>query len=129
MRTSLVVWAVCSVVGGAIVALPDASPRLFSFSQAHGPSAVEGIGILVLIAGWSAPLVAGWQRRDRIAEHAGTPALGVALVALGFGAGLLVASVGSGYAYWWAIGAATLVAGQLLVARLTGKERAPVRPR
>ena len=125
MRDKVLLWAVCSVIGGAIVALPDSGPRLFTLSRAHGPSAVDSIGVLVLLAGWSVPVLAVWQRRERVAHYIGTPVGGLALFALGCGAGLLVASVGSDYVYWWVIGVVLLVAGQLLVASMasTGDTR------
>ena len=128
MRGSLVIWLACSVAGGAIVALPDTGPRLVSFSQAHGPSALDGLGILVLLAGWLAPAVAVWRRRGRLAGQAGTPAFGLVLFALGLGAGLTVASVGADYPHWWVVGAALLVVAQLVAARLASRGRIPAVP-
>lgn len=49
-RTAL--WVAGSVVGGAIVALPDSGRRLFSLSDTHGPSMLDLLGIVVLVATW-----------------------------------------------------------------------------
>ena len=118
MRFSLLVWAILWAIGTAVVALPDSDNRLFSLSRAHGPSPVDALGAIVMIAGWLVFLAALWRRRARIAGRAGTPAGGAATFTLGLGAGLLVASVAGDYAHWWAVGAALLVAGQLLLASL-----------
>ena len=120
MRFSVLVWAGLSAIGAAVVALPDGDNRLFSLSRAHGPSPVDALGALVLIAGWLVFAAALWRRRARIARRSGTPSAGVTVFALGLGAGLLVASVAGDFAYWWAVGAALLVAGQLLAAYLAG---------
>ena len=118
MRLSLFVWAICSALGAAVVALPDSGHRLFSLSRAHGPSPVDALGAIVLVAGWLVFVAALWRRRARVARRAGAAPLEAAIFAPGLGAGLLVASVGSDYAYWWVLGAALLLAGQLLVAYL-----------
>jgi small-conductance mechanosensitive channel len=115
MRFSLLVGAILWTIGVAVVALPDSDNRLFSLSQAHGPSPVDALGALVMIAGWLVFVAALWRRRDRIVRQSGTPAGGAIAFALGLGAGLLVASAVGDFAYWWAVGAALLVAGQLLL--------------
>ncbi len=118
MRFSLLVWAILSAIGAAVVALPDGDNRLFSLSRAHGPSPVDALGALVLVAGWLVFVAALWRRRARITRQAGAPPATTTVFALGLGAGLLVASAAGDFAYWWAIGAALLVAGQLLAAYL-----------
>ena len=118
MRFSVLVWAVLSAIGAAVVALPDGDNRLFSLSRAHGPSPVDALGALVLIAGWLVFAAALWRRRARITRQSRTPSAGATVFALGLGAGLLVASATGDFAYWWAVGAALLVAGQLLAAYL-----------
>ena len=118
MRFSVLVWAVLSAIGAAVVALPDGDNRLFSLSRAHGPSPVDALGALVLIAGWLVFAAALWRRRARLAHRAGTPFPGATVFVLGLGAGLLVASAAGDFAYWWVVGATLLVAGQLLAAYL-----------
>ncbi len=125
MRWALLTWAACSALGAAVVALPDSGPRLFSFSRAHGPSAVDAVGAAVMLAGWAVFVGALWRRRGFV-RRAATGPLVLAGFALGLGAGLVVASAGADYAYWWAIGAGILVAAQVLLACLA---RAPKWPR
>lgn len=125
VRFSLFVWAILWAIGVMVVALPDGDDRLFSLSRAHGPSPVDALGSLVMIAGWLVFVAALWRRRVRIAGQSGSHPHGAAVFALGLGAGLLVASVAGDFAYWWTIGAALLVAGQLLLAYLAaGRGRA-----
>jgi len=102
----------CSVIGAAVVAVPDSGPRLFSISSAHGPSAVDLVGILVMLAGWSVFLWALWGARH-LARRTGSRPL-ISCVA-GIGLGLLVASV-TDYPQWWVIGALLLVVAQLAFA-------------
>jgi hypothetical protein len=45
-----VAWALANAVGVVIVALPDTGPRIVSFSEAHGPSLLDGIGSILVIA-------------------------------------------------------------------------------
>jgi hypothetical protein len=47
MRSALLPWLGCPAVG----------PRLVSFSEAHGPSALHGVGIAAILLGWAAFLV------------------------------------------------------------------------
>ena len=116
MRAALVVWAACSAVGVAIVALPDDGPRIVSFSEAHGPSALDALGIGFLLVGWAAFVAALWRRRERVAARAGTGwALGGPF-ALGLGAGLVIASAASDYPHWWVVGASVLLVVQVLAA-------------
>ncbi len=114
MRRALIFWAVCSAIGAAIIALPDDGPRLISFSEAHGPSALDAFGICFLLVGWAAFLAAIWRRRGRVAARAPLRWVGGCAFALGLGTGLVIASAASDYAHWWAIGAGVLVAVQVL---------------
>ena len=95
-----------------MIAVPDSSPRLFSISEGHGPSTLETIGIAVLLAGWSLAFSEAWARRRRLATALPPAYRYVAAGLLGLGVGLLVASVFSGYEWWWAVGTAVLVAVQ-----------------
>jgi hypothetical protein len=35
-----------------VLALPDTGPRVLSLSETHGPSLVDSVGILIVVAGW-----------------------------------------------------------------------------
>lgn len=114
MRRALIFWGLCSAVGMAIIALPDDGPRLISFSEAHGPSALDGFGICFLLVGWAAFLAAIWRRRGRVAVRAPLGWVGGCAFALGLGTGLVIASAASDYPHWWVIGAGVLAAVQVL---------------
>jgi hypothetical protein len=96
--------------GVGIVALPDSGPRLFSLSVEHGPSLVDTPGIVLVVAGWLA-LLASAPRAEALQwlrEHRGCVGF-----AAGGGTGLLVASVVSGFGWWWLVGAALLAGVQV----------------
>jgi hypothetical protein len=112
VRRAVLVWLVCSVLGGVLIALPDSDQRVFSLSAAHGPSMADLVGVLVMLAGWTLFLRALWVAR-RHAVHTRAPA-GVPFIA-GVGLGLLVASV-TDYPNWWLLGALLLTAAQLAFA-------------
>lgn len=114
-------WITLSVVGGVVIALPDADERVVSFSEAHGPSLFDLAGVFLALAGWAVFLHALWRRRDRLAMARGTVVSDILLFALGLGAGLVIASVVSGFAWWWAIGVGLLVAAQRVCAALIGR--------
>ena len=106
-------WALCSLVGVTLIALPDRGRRLFSFSPAHGPSLVDGIGVIILVAGWVVPLVAIWKARALLGARASRRGARLALFLAGAGVGLLTASVFGQFEGWWAIGAVTIALVQV----------------
>ena len=113
MRTRLLVALALIAVGAAVVALPDSGRRLISLSEAHGPSALDALGIAILLAGWLVAARELWARRHAVLRRAGRRGTAVASFATGLGSGLLVASVFGDFAWWWAIGAALLAAVQV----------------
>ncbi len=118
MRWALFIWLTLSAAGAAIIALPDAGPRLVSLSESHGPSARDAAGVLIVILGWCVYLVALWRQRQKLASRMRSRYQVGGAFALGLGAGLVTASVASDYAYWWVVGVADLLAVQLLLAYL-----------
>src|SRR3712207_1262984 len=62
------------MVGVAIVALPDAGDRMFSLSRTHGPSPVDLLGVLVLVAAWIPVPALLWLRRRALHGRAATVA-------------------------------------------------------
>lgn len=118
-------WAGCSLVGGVLVALPDADHRLVSFSRDHGPSALDALGVVILIAGWGVLGHALWAHRADLATLGRTspPTLLAGAFAAGLGAGLVVASVLADFAHWWALGAVILGGAQVgaVLALRTGR--------
>ena len=73
VRIRAVVFALLACPGLVLVALPDDGPRLFSLSDAHGPSALDSAGLVLVIAAWLVLLTPAWRRRHLIIRHAGHP--------------------------------------------------------
>jgi hypothetical protein len=103
----LAVWAAVSLIGVAIIALPDDGGRLVSFSAGHGPSLLDAAGILVLLGGWVAFVVPLWNRRSAI-THRGALAL-LAVVE----ATVVAWSVVTDSGMWWMAGVVLLVVAQV----------------
>ena len=114
VRRRLIVWLVGSVVGVAIVALPDSDDRLFSLSRTHGPSPVDVLGMLVLLAAWIPIPAALWRRRQAI--HGGA-AVAITVLAVAGVVGLTVA-VGFDLGPLYLVPVLVLVVAQLLALRV-----------
>lgn len=114
MRRALFTWAACSVVGVALLALPDQGPRLVTFSEAHGLTVLDTAGVAMLLVGWIAMLRQASAGRRAAVAAAATPRSDRAAFVAGLGLGLVIASVFADFAGWWAVGAALLVAVQVV---------------
>jgi hypothetical protein len=108
----VLVWLVCSVLGAVVIALPDSDQRVFSLSAAHGPSPVDLLGVLLMLAGWTLFLRALWLARRQVGR---ARAAATIPFLTGVGLGLLVASI-TDYPHWWIFGAILLTAAQLAFA-------------
>lgn len=107
IRAGLLLWAGASVVGVLIVALPDRS-RLFSISARHGPSALDTVGVGVLLLAWITFLIPLWRSRAAIGQRRLLAALAVGA------AGLTFWSVTTDRGNWWMVGSAVLVLVQVV---------------
>ncbi|MGH2686959.1 MAG: hypothetical protein ACRDJP_15965 [Actinomycetota bacterium] len=116
MRIVWLTWGLCSLMGGVIIALPDRGPRLFSLSRTHGPSAVDGLGIALLLAGWLTLMLAVWRRRARLAAVAPRSARIAGVAAMVAGAVVLVATIRADAGAWWTVGVAMLAIPQIAAA-------------
>lgn len=101
-------WLAGSASGGAIIALPDAGPRLVSLSATHGPSLVDGLGIVV-VGSWLplAVLLPRLWRSSGRATRISTAVLGVV------GAAALVVTIRGDLGWSWLLAVVALVATQV----------------
>lgn len=107
-------WFAGSASGGAIIALPDAGPRLASLSADHGPSLVDGLGIVVVVGCWL-PVGVLLPRRWRSSG----PVTRISTAVLGVvGAAALVVTIRGDLGSSWLLAVVALLAAQvwLLVA-------------
>ncbi|MEV1331916.1 hypothetical protein AB0J20_20340 [Micromonospora costi] len=120
-RAQVAITAVLIVAGVLILFVPagDEGPVLVRVSEGHGLSAVDGVGAALLAIGgtWLEVLVV------RRLPHLALPPralFGLGLLA-GLGVGLLIASVFSGFFWWWAVGATALGVAILVLVPLTAR--------
>jgi hypothetical protein len=105
-----------SAAGLGLIVLPDSGPRLFSLSEGHGPSLIDGVGVLLLLAGWATLDIATFRRRGQLVSRPSVLTF-TAIAALG-AAGVIAWSVLGDHGAWWIVGAGVLVAIQLTAAAL-----------
>lgn len=105
-------WAALSLLGGALVALPDSGERVFSVSATHGPAWLDLAGICLLLLGLAAFVGGAWRGRHHVSRAMAWGA-GTA-----FAAGNLLSawSVGTDAASWWIAGVGLAAAAQLALA-------------
>jgi len=113
VRLRTATWIVGSAVGGAVLALPDEGPRLFSFSRTHGPSAVDLFGMLVLIAAWVPVALLLWSERASLRGGWSRGAAALAVV----GTTLLVVTISRDLGGSWIGAVVVLVAVPLMALR------------
>jgi hypothetical protein len=108
-RRAALCWVSGSAVGAAIVALPDADHRVLMLSETHGPSALDLVGVAVLLAGWLPVPLALWRNRRvvPVGVWAAAAVLGVV------GAIALVVTIRLDLGWWWLAAVTILVAAQV----------------
>jgi hypothetical protein len=109
------VWGIANLVGGALLAVPDAGPRLFSISRTHGPSAVDAVGAAVLLAGWVTLDAAVLKRFDVLRRASKVVLIGAAATVI-TGLAILVPTIAFDLGWWWIVGVALLAGVQLVAA-------------
>jgi O-antigen/teichoic acid export membrane protein len=109
-----------AVLGVAVIALPDTGPRLVTFSETHGPSALDAVGVVLLLAAWAPVPVVLLRRRRRIRPAVWAAAAVVAVLA----AAALVVAISRDLAWWWLPGIA-LVLVQAVLLRSALEEPGP----
>ncbi|SCF12736.1 hypothetical protein GA0070607_5865 [Micromonospora coriariae] len=125
-RTQVAVTALLVVAGVLILFVPagDEGRVLVPISEGHGLSAVDAVGAALLAVGgtWLEVLVV---RRLPYLALPPRALFGLGLLA-GLGVGLLIASVFSGFFWWWAVGATTLGVAVLVLVTLTARRGDPL---
>ena len=104
-------WLVGSAVGGLVVALPDSGERVFSFSETHGPSPIDLVGMAVLVGSWL-PVAVLLPSLWRTARRGVAWAAGVLAV---LGVAALIVTIGADVGWWWLAAVAMLVVAQLVL--------------
>ncbi|MEU5940398.1 hypothetical protein ABZ807_14655 [Micromonospora sp. NPDC047548] len=123
VRQRLAAALVLTGAGVLVLALPDGveGPRLVTFGPGHGPSRLDLIGIALLAPGASWLLVTLVRALPSL-EYTPRVLLGLG-GAGGLGLGLLLASSFAGFAGWWAVGALTLSAVELILVAMVWRGR------
>ncbi|MET7671665.1 hypothetical protein [Micromonospora luteifusca] len=110
------------IVAGVLVLFVPAGGEgrvLLPISEGHGLSAVDVVGAALLAVGatWLEVLVV------RRLPHLALPPRALFALGLlaGLGVGLLIASVFSGFFWWWAVGAAAIGVAVLVLVPLTAR--------
>lgn len=106
-------WAIaCLALSFVLFALPTEieGPVLVRISPEHAIAVLDLLAIVPLVGGASLLYAGLWRRRARLIDLARrSPGRAAGLLSGGgFGLGLLLASVYSGFVWWWAIGAVLL---------------------
>ena len=108
-RVSL--WIAGSLIGAAVVALPDSGERVFSLSKTHGPSPVDLLGVTILAGSWlpvALILPSLWRTAGRMPAR-----LSAAIAAVG--AAGLAFTIATDMGGVWLVFAAMLVAAQVIL--------------
>jgi hypothetical protein len=103
-------WVAGSAAGVAVLALPDAGPRVVSFSETHGPSAVDLAGMALLIGAWIPVAALIWSERASLHGRLGRRAALVGAV----GAAALVLTIGHDLGASWVAAVILLLAAQAM---------------
>jgi hypothetical protein len=106
-----VIWLLGSSVGVGLVAAPDSDERLFSISRTHGPSLVDAIGSVILVAAWVVLLAGIWKGRHRLPRN--RLLWGSVLLVAAMAGALLVWSITGDRGRWWMFGGSVLLSLQL----------------
>ncbi|WP_406072289.1 hypothetical protein [Micromonospora sp. NBC_01638] len=120
-RRQVTITALLIAAGVLVLFVPasDEGRVLVPLSEGHGLSAVDAVGAALLALGgtWLEVLVV------RRLPHLALPPRALFALGLlaGLGIGLLIASVFSGFFWWWAVGATALGVAVLVLVPLTAR--------
>jgi hypothetical protein len=108
-----------AAAGLAVIALPDSGARLVTFSDTHGPSAQDAVGLVLLLAAWLPVPVLLIRRRRSIPPRIWAGAGVTAAVAVA----ALATAIRSDLEWWWAPVAVLLVVQAVLVGVAVARAR------
>jgi hypothetical protein len=108
LRWRLAIWMVASAIGVTVLALPDTGPRIVSFSEEHGPTALDAVGIVIVVGAWLPIAWLLWTQRSWFATAAGRACGALAVVGVVLLAVTIAFDLGTG----WVAAVVLLVAAQ-----------------
>jgi hypothetical protein len=103
------------LIGLVIVILPDNNERLFSFSNDHGPSRMDLIGLTILFCPYLYIVILAWKKRQNLKPYQNTTAFKFGSIMFALGLALVIVSVVNDYGSWWLLGAAIMFVCQVIV--------------
>lgn len=103
------------LTGFLVVALPDNDVRLFSLSEAHGPSWQDAVGLLLIFSAELVLFGKVWQQRSRVVHTLGVTKLVAGTFLFSLGLALVIASVINNAGSWWVLGIVLMVLVQVWV--------------
>lgn len=121
VKRTLAVWAATTTAGGVVLAVPDTGPRVLSLSETHGPSLVDSVGILILVAGWLPVPVLLYRSRGLVPSQVWVAAGCTALV----GTLALAVTIRRDLGWWWVPSAAALATAQAMPLVALARPRPP----
>ncbi|HEX2178519.1 MAG TPA: hypothetical protein VHL54_03225 [Actinomycetota bacterium] len=113
-----------NLAGIALIAVPDADNRLFSFSETHGPAPSDLAGSLLLVLGWAILDTWTWKHRRSFSSHGLRRRLSYLLVPALAGIAIVAWSIGNDEGWWWLLGAAVTGGVQVAAAVMVTGARA-----
>jgi hypothetical protein len=111
-KRRICLWVAGSALGVAVLVLPDTGPRVFSFSESHGPSAVDAVGMSILVAAWLPIAALIWTGRSRLGDRGRLLGVVTAL-----GVAVLLGAIGWDLGKAWGAPVAVLVGAQVIALR------------
>ena len=121
----LLLWAVLTLAGSVLIALPDTGPALVTMSGEHAPGLVDSAGALLVLAGFGVLLSVIVRRRQTVISYLSMRPGRLAAVTFlgGTGLGLTLAGVFTDFWWWWLIGALLMQACWLALWALASQGR------
>lgn len=72
MKTSFWIGLTAIGIGLILVAIPDTGAPLIQFNAEHGPSALDVVGLALIVVTWLVMVIKTVVERQRVVQHHGT---------------------------------------------------------